>query len=132
MGQLNPTEGVRRGRKIELEQIERRKWLAKAMADMRKGGHKVIMPNGVECVITKREKKYASQFTMQNVTVTFIGTGSGIATFIKGLRAGKVNLSNVDKIVLGGRTFYTYSKQAEMITKALINNTNPFISAVMS
>jgi len=130
-GQLNPTEGVKRGREIELEQIERRRWLAKAMADMRKGGHKVVMPNGVECVITKRGKKYVSQFTVQNVKVTFIGTGFGIATSIECLRAGKVYLSNVDKIVLGGRTFDAYGKQGEIITKAIVNNTNPFVNAVM-
>jgi hypothetical protein len=131
-GKLNPTEGVRRGREIELEQIERRKWLAKAMADMRRGGYKVVMPNRVECVITKQGEKYVSQFTVQNVQVTLIGAGSGIAAYIEGLRAGKVYLSAIDTISLNGRTFDTYSKQGKMIAKAIVNNTNPFVNAVLS
>jgi hypothetical protein len=131
-GKYLPPEAVKACLNIEVEQHERRMWLMKAIAQMKKNGYKVVMPNGVECTITKRGDKHISEFTVQSVKVTVTRYRSGIATYIEELRKGQFFNSGVITLSIGNRTFKPYAREATILINAILCNTNPFVNAVMT
>jgi hypothetical protein len=126
-----PTEALKASWEIQKEQHVQRKILSKALAGARGNGHVILMPSGIRCVTTKLGDKYLSAFIVQNVQITLVLGGQGIAEYFDKLQKGEVYGPAVDKVQLDKTTYDSYGDVGQIIIKAINTNTNPYISAVL-
>jgi hypothetical protein len=131
----NPDYAMESAEKYQAEVRECRSLLGKVIAGAKKGGYKLALPNGVECIARRSEDYYEFDFFSGGAKVTLVRRwrrrGCNFKYLLEGIMKGSINAYMIDTIFYNGKGYHPTSKIACILIEAIQQNTRPEIAAAV-
>jgi len=126
----NPEDALESAEERQTEAHKRRSTLGKILAGARRGGYRLKMPNGVECIVKHDGNHYKFTFNPGGAEVTLIReSGRHLSYILAELSEGRVSQYWFGVVIYKERAYNSRSRQAETVLKAIEENVSPEVLA---
>jgi hypothetical protein len=127
----DPPQTLKYAEEYEARQHENFSLLGKAVANAKKDGYRVTLPNGVECIVKAKDGDYWFMFNPAGEEVSLVYHGHNLLMTIQSVKKGNIGSYGLQMVVYQGKGYSPRTSTANTILKAIEENVSPKVLAVV-
>jgi hypothetical protein len=126
-----PPLALKNAEEYEVRQHKKFSLLGKAIANAKKGGYRLTLPNGVECIVKVKDGDYWFNFNVAGETISLVYWPNGLLNAVESVKNGYPSKYKLSMILYQGKSYRVSLATAEILLKAIEENVSPKVLAVV-
>ena len=125
-----PDYALEQAKKHQAEEHEKLSLLRKVTAHAKKGGYEFTLPNGVKCIVKKKDKNYVFTFSVGEEKISLIMSGYDLSWRLPWIVRGNIEDYWVKGAIYRGKKYPEYDPRIGVLLEAIRENVSPHVCAV--